>query len=56
MTYGQSVTDACIGWDDTLDVLRWMSNSVAERRDRAAETARASLSSGEHQPAFPEQR
>jgi hypothetical protein len=22
MTYGQGVTDACIGWDDTLDILR----------------------------------
>jgi 3-deoxy-7-phosphoheptulonate synthase len=22
MTYGQGVTDACIGWDDTLDILQ----------------------------------
>jgi 3-deoxy-7-phosphoheptulonate synthase len=34
MTYGQSVTDACIGWDDTLEVLRGLSDSVAQRRAR----------------------
>lgn len=23
MTYGQSITDACIGWDETAELLRW---------------------------------
>jgi 3-deoxy-7-phosphoheptulonate synthase len=32
MAYGQSVTDACIGWDDTMEVLRGLSDSVAQRR------------------------
>ncbi|RTZ18063.1 3-deoxy-7-phosphoheptulonate synthase [Vibrio aquaticus] len=31
-TYGQSITDACIGWDDTEKVLRQLANAVAERR------------------------
>jgi 3-deoxy-7-phosphoheptulonate synthase len=32
MTYGQSVTDACIGWDDTLEVLEKFAAAVRERR------------------------
>jgi len=39
MTYGQSVTDACIGWDDTLEVLGELSGNVAQHRDRLAHTA-----------------
>ena len=39
MKYGQSVTDACIGWDDTVEVLRTLSTSVAQRRARLAKTA-----------------
>ena len=39
MTYGQSVTDACINWDDTVDVLRGLAGSVAQRRDRLQKTA-----------------
>ena len=34
MTYGQSVTDACIGWDDTGVILRELANAVAQRRER----------------------
>ncbi|WP_194090941.1 3-deoxy-7-phosphoheptulonate synthase AroG [Vibrio hibernica] len=30
--YGQSITDACIGWDDTETVLRQLSDAVAARR------------------------
>ncbi|HDY7485055.1 TPA: 3-deoxy-7-phosphoheptulonate synthase AroG [Vibrio vulnificus] len=31
-TYGQSITDACIGWEDTETVLRQLANAVADRR------------------------
>ncbi|WP_394126900.1 3-deoxy-7-phosphoheptulonate synthase AroG [Vibrio hepatarius] len=33
LTYGQSITDACIGWDDTEKVLRQLADAVAERRN-----------------------
>lgn len=39
LTYGQSVTDACIGWDDTTSVLRELAGNVAQRRKRLAESA-----------------
>lgn len=32
MTYGQSVTDACIGWDDSADLLGKLAAYVAKRR------------------------
>ena len=32
MTYGQSVTDACINWDDTVDVLDKFAAAVRARR------------------------
>lgn len=32
LTRGQSVTDACIGWDDTVDVLEHLAAAVRERR------------------------
>ncbi|NIY94087.1 3-deoxy-7-phosphoheptulonate synthase AroG [Vibrio diazotrophicus] len=31
-TYGQSITDACIGWDDTETVLRQLADAVEKRR------------------------
>jgi len=34
LTYGQSITDACLGWDQSLDVLETLSRSVQARRDR----------------------
>jgi 3-deoxy-7-phosphoheptulonate synthase len=39
MTYGQSVTDACIHWDDTAELLRNLAASVAQRRERLAKSA-----------------
>ncbi|MBY7794468.1 3-deoxy-7-phosphoheptulonate synthase AroG [Vibrio fluvialis] len=33
-TYGQSITDACIGWDDTETVLRQLATAVEARRNR----------------------
>ncbi len=32
LTYGQSITDACIHWDDSLGVLRELAAAVAKRR------------------------
>jgi 3-deoxy-7-phosphoheptulonate synthase len=32
LTYGQSITDACIGWDDSLTVLDVLSKAVTTRR------------------------
>ncbi|MDN3681904.1 3-deoxy-7-phosphoheptulonate synthase AroG [Vibrio tapetis subsp. quintayensis] len=32
-TYGQSITDACIGWDDTETVLRQLAGAVEARRN-----------------------
>ncbi|MGF1756042.1 3-deoxy-7-phosphoheptulonate synthase AroG [Vibrio makurazakiensis] len=34
VTYGQSITDACIGWGDTEKVLRQLANAVIERRSK----------------------
>ncbi len=33
-TYGQSITDACIGWDDTEAVLRQLAGAVEARRKK----------------------
>ena len=32
LTYGQSITDACIGWDDSVRTLEVLSQAVAARR------------------------
>ncbi len=32
LTYGQSITDACIGWDDSVQVLQSLSEAVLARR------------------------
>ena len=32
LAYGQSITDACLGWDDSLAVLRVLSEAVKARR------------------------
>jgi len=32
LVYGQSITDACIGWDDSLEVLNVLSEAVRARR------------------------
>jgi len=34
LVYGQSITDACLGWDDTLPLLRELASAVASRRTR----------------------
>ena len=32
LAYGQSITDACIGWEDTIAALDTLAEGVAERR------------------------
>mgnify|MGYP003325952359 CR=1 FL=1 len=32
LTYGQSVTDGCVGWEDTLLCLQNLSDAVNNRR------------------------
>jgi 3-deoxy-7-phosphoheptulonate synthase len=40
LVYGQSITDACIGWEDSLALLDGLAEAVCERRLKAAaETA-----------------
>jgi 3-deoxy-7-phosphoheptulonate synthase len=34
LEYGQSITDACLGWDDSLQVLELLSEAVKRRRVR----------------------
>ena len=34
LQYGQSVTDACLGWKDSLDLLEVLAGAVKERRKR----------------------
>jgi 3-deoxy-7-phosphoheptulonate synthase len=36
LTYGQSITDACIGWEDTVRVLEGLAESVRLRRVQGA--------------------
>jgi 3-deoxy-7-phosphoheptulonate synthase len=39
LAYGQSITDACLGWDDSLTVLQTLSEAVAVRRNAAQSVA-----------------
>jgi 3-deoxy-7-phosphoheptulonate synthase len=34
LNYGQSITDACIDWDSSLELLKTLSDAVAQRRAR----------------------
>jgi 3-deoxy-7-phosphoheptulonate synthase len=36
LTYGKSITDACIGWDDTVGVLDTLAAAVKARRKTKA--------------------
>jgi 3-deoxy-7-phosphoheptulonate synthase len=35
LQYGQSITDACIGWEDTEDVLQVLADAVKARREKS---------------------
>ncbi|MFN5450879.1 MAG: 3-deoxy-7-phosphoheptulonate synthase, partial [Bradyrhizobium sp.] len=39
-TYGQSITDGCIGWDTTVAVLEQLADAVTTRRTRRNESVR----------------
>ncbi|MFM1927682.1 MAG: 3-deoxy-7-phosphoheptulonate synthase [Pseudomonadota bacterium] len=39
LTYGQSITDGCIGWDDSLRILENLAKGVSARRAVAAKAA-----------------
>ena len=39
LTYGQSITDGCIGWDTTVETLERLAEAVATRRQRTAQVA-----------------
>ncbi len=39
LQYGVSITDACIGWDVTVDALRLLADAVRQRRLRIADAA-----------------
>jgi 3-deoxy-7-phosphoheptulonate synthase len=32
LTYGQSITDACIGWEQTVPLLQTLADAVRQRR------------------------
>ena len=32
LVYGQSITDACLGWDDTVEVIDQLAAAVETRR------------------------
>lgn len=38
LTYGQSITDACLGWEDTLPVFETLAQSVRDRRAQASKS------------------
>jgi 3-deoxy-7-phosphoheptulonate synthase len=39
LTYGQSVTDACIGWDDSVMVLEKLAEATRKRQDKIRSTS-----------------
>ena len=41
LKYGQSITDACMGWEETEPLLRELAQAVRNRRSVAAQTATA---------------
>jgi 3-deoxy-7-phosphoheptulonate synthase len=43
LVYGQSITDACIGWDETLELLRELAAAVRSARHHAEKSATGRL-------------
>jgi len=37
LVYGQSITDACVGWEDTRSLIDTLAAAVRQRRLQAAE-------------------
>ncbi len=42
LVYGQSITDACLGWDDTVPLLRELAEGVRQRREALAARSQSS--------------
>lgn len=38
LTYGQSITDGCLGWDESIRVLHVLADAVDERRQKSKQT------------------
>jgi 3-deoxy-7-phosphoheptulonate synthase len=34
LAYGQSITDACLGWEDSVQVLEGLADAVRKRRQK----------------------
>ena len=34
LDYGRSITDACIGWEDSVEILGQLADAVTQRRQR----------------------
>jgi 3-deoxy-7-phosphoheptulonate synthase len=41
LVYGQSITDACVGWEDTRNLIDALASAVRQRRVQAAENGEA---------------
>ena len=41
LVYGQSITDACIGWEDSRNLIDALANAVRQRRLKAAQDGEA---------------
>jgi len=41
LVYGQSITDACVGWEDTRSLIDVLAAAVRQRRLQAAENGEA---------------
>jgi len=40
LTYGQSITDACLGWDDSVAALEILAEGVRQRRVASVRTGK----------------
>jgi 3-deoxy-7-phosphoheptulonate synthase len=40
LTYGQSITDGCIGWEDTVQLIEGLASAVRQRRQSLADVER----------------
>jgi 3-deoxy-7-phosphoheptulonate synthase len=40
LTYGQSITDACLGWDESAAALQILADGVRQRRINHAQTGK----------------
>ncbi len=46
LTYGQSITDACMGWETTVPILEALAAAVRARRERAKATSAEEATAG----------